>query len=181
VYSIGVFVLGIVVGGISVGYVRSIPEQIVAASVPATPTSVAQPEALRSTSAGVPLLSDGSSRPDQLATANDVVAPRDETGGRPVPPAPEPEPPRQQPQPYRGSLVVTSIPEGATVFINGLPAGTTPVALMDLPVGSRAVRLTMEGYDAWSRAVQVVVNRRTEVNAVLNSPSQLVALPHTEP
>jgi hypothetical protein len=88
--------------------------------------------------------------------------------GVPVLPAPTSE--RRQPQPYRGSLLVTSSPEGAAVFINGHSAGTTPVVLEDLSVGSRAVRVTMEGYDIWSRAVHVVAHRRTEVNAILTIP-----------
>jgi hypothetical protein len=66
--------------------------------------------------------------------------------------------------------MVTSTPAGAAVFINGQPAGTTPMTLRDLPVGSRAVRVSLEGYDRWSRAVQIVANRRTDVNAVLARP-----------
>jgi hypothetical protein len=45
--------------------------------------------------------------------------------------------------------------------------GATPLLVPDLPVGSRAVRLTMSGYNTWSRAVQVVADRRTTVSATL--------------
>jgi hypothetical protein len=58
------------------------------------------------------------------------------------------------------------------VFINGNRAGTTPLVLRNLPVGSRAVRVNMAGYERWSRAIQVVANQRTEVNAILTVPRQ---------
>lgn len=61
---------------------------------------------------------------------------------------------------YRGSLAVNSAPTGATVVVNGVPVGTTPLLLKDLPVGSRVVRLELDGYQRWSSAVSVVANQR---------------------
>ena len=68
---------------------------------------------------------------------------------------------------YRGSFTITSRPQGAAVFMNGRRIGTTPLELENLPVGSRAVRVTLEGYDTWSRAVEVVADRRTAIVASL--------------
>jgi hypothetical protein len=61
---------------------------------------------------------------------------------------------------YRGSLAVNSAPTGARVLVNGVPVGTTPLLLNDLPVGSRVVRLELDGYERWSSAVRVVANQR---------------------
>jgi hypothetical protein len=40
--------------------------------------------------------------------------------------------------------------------------------LKALPVGSRAVRVTLNGYAPWSRGVTVVANRSTTVSAQLD-------------
>ncbi len=68
---------------------------------------------------------------------------------------------------FRGSLRVDSRPRGAQVSVNGRVVGTTPLDLSRLPVGSRAVRLELDGYQQWSSAVQVVANQRARVMAEL--------------
>ena len=73
---------------------------------------------------------------------------------------------------YRGSLAVSSAPTGARVLVNGVPVGTTPLLLKDVPVGSRVVRLELDGYEKWSSAVRVVANQRVRTAADLQrSPS----------
>lgn len=74
---------------------------------------------------------------------------------------------RTRPQSFLGSISINSRPQGAVIFLNGRRVGTTPLLMPDLPVGSRAVRLTMSGYNTWSQAVQVVADRRTTVSATL--------------
>jgi hypothetical protein len=68
-----------------------------------------------------------------------------------------------------GTLSVQSLPQGASVFINNEYAGQTPLVLRAVPAGSRAVRLRLDGYDAWSRGVRVVANQSTTVKAQLNT------------
>ena len=73
---------------------------------------------------------------------------------------------------YRGSLAVDSAPTGARVLVNGVPVGTTPLLLKDLPVGSRVVLLELDGYERWSSAVSVVANQRVRAAVDLRrSPS----------
>jgi hypothetical protein len=168
------FVLGIIVGAVLVGYVRPVPEPIVTAVAPARPTGGVRPLTGQSRVPDVVEGLTGRSRPDQPAPAA-VSMLGTRQGAAPVSSALKTERRRQEPQPYRGSLLMTSVPQGAAVFINGHHAGTTPLILSDLPVGSRAVRLTIEGYDTWSRAVQVVANRRTEVNAALTISRPVLA------
>ena len=69
--------------------------------------------------------------------------------------------------PLRGELVVASQPAGAMVFINNEYAGQTPLIVRAMDVGSRAVRLRLEGYEPWSRGVRVVANESTTVTANL--------------
>lgn len=68
---------------------------------------------------------------------------------------------------FRGSLVVTSEPSGAHVFLNGRNIGTTPMFLRNQAIGSRAVRVALDGFDPWSSAVRVVAGAETRVQANL--------------
>jgi hypothetical protein len=68
---------------------------------------------------------------------------------------------------HRGTLIVNSTPEGAEVFVNNQLAGSTPLVMRSQPVGSRAVRVRLDGYSAWSRGVRVVANTSTTISAQL--------------
>jgi hypothetical protein len=68
---------------------------------------------------------------------------------------------------FRGSLVVSSRPSGARVFLNGRSVGSTPLVLRNQAAGSRAVRVTLDGYESWSSAVQVVADTETRLSAEL--------------
>ena len=59
---------------------------------------------------------------------------------------------------FRGSLTVTSSPEGAQVHLNNVWVGTTPLVALDVPVGSRVVRVELEGHERWSSVVRIVAN-----------------------
>ena len=64
----------------------------------------------------------------------------------------------QPPPVYRGSLAVSSSPTGAQVFLNGVLAGVTPLVLHDIPVGSRVVRIELDGHERWSAPTRIVAN-----------------------
>jgi hypothetical protein len=82
-------------------------------------------------------------------------------------------PPSASSPAFHGSLTVTSTPEGAQVFVNGALVGTTPLALVDVPVGSRVIRVELEGHERWSSVVRIVANAPTPVVADLRpSPVQ---------
>ena len=68
---------------------------------------------------------------------------------------------------YRGGLRIDSQPAGAAVFVNNQQVGHTPMVLSSLQAGSRAVRLQLNGYAPWSRAVRVVANQQATVSAQL--------------
>ena len=66
-----------------------------------------------------------------------------------------------------GSLEITSAPERAKVFVNTVYVGETPLLMHDLPVGSRVVRLELDGHERWSAAVRIVASEQTRVTAKL--------------
>jgi len=54
-----------------------------------------------------------------------------------------------------GQLRITSNPNGARVTINGIGWGQTPVTVRNLPLGTKTVRLTSDGYTSQQRTVQL--------------------------
>ena len=69
---------------------------------------------------------------------------------------------------HRGTLIITSTPRSASVYVNNQLAGQTPLVLPDLAAGSRVVRLDLDGYARWSRGIQVVANESTTISAQLH-------------
>jgi ferritin-like metal-binding protein YciE len=68
---------------------------------------------------------------------------------------------------FLGSLSIASEPPGATVFINGRLVGVTPMQVTDRRAGSLALRITREGFERWTAAIQVPAGRLTQVKATL--------------
>lgn len=66
-----------------------------------------------------------------------------------------------------GGITVQSRPAGARVFVNDRLAGSTPVAIPDLPAGPAIVRIEMDGYQTWATTVRVGVGQQTRVAASL--------------
>ena len=66
-----------------------------------------------------------------------------------------------------GSLDVASRPAGARVLVDGEFAGATPTRL-DLPVGRHEVRIELDGYQVWSKAVVVTSDEGESVAASLD-------------
>ena len=76
---------------------------------------------------------------------------------------------------FRGSLFVESSPPGARVFLNGRAAGQTPLLLKGQVVGSRAVRVALDGYDSWTSTVQIVTGRQARLRASLKATPNVAA------
>lgn len=67
-----------------------------------------------------------------------------------------------------GGLRVLSRPSGARVFVNGRLAGSTPLAVSGISAGPAAVRIELEGYQAWTTTVRVAGGGETRVAASLD-------------
>ena len=68
---------------------------------------------------------------------------------------------------FKGSLVIDSVPQGATVLINQSRVGVTPMRLDDYPAGSYALWVQRDGYERWTTAVLVPADRVTQVTSKL--------------
>jgi hypothetical protein len=60
-----------------------------------------------------------------------------------------------KPAATEGQIVITSEPAGARVTINGVGWGETPLTVRFLPLGTKRLRLTMQGYVSQERVVQI--------------------------
>jgi len=83
------------------------------------------------------------------------------------------------PKPIVGSAEVLSEPIDATVFLNGVEKGTTPLPLKNLMVGKYELRLEKEGYYGSISNLTITENKTTEVNEKLQSNQPTVAPPVT--
>jgi hypothetical protein len=78
-----------------------------------------------------------------------------------------PPAPRSASGQFVGAVLVESRPSGASVFIDGERAGTTPLSIAEVPAGSHVVRIDLPGHSRWSSAVRVVAGQRVRVAASL--------------
>jgi hypothetical protein len=67
-----------------------------------------------------------------------------------------------------GTVVVSSEPTGASIYVDGSLTGTTPDTVKNLVAGSHKLVLKKTGYDDWGKIVTVVADDETEVDATLN-------------
>lgn len=66
-----------------------------------------------------------------------------------------------------GSVEVTSEPGSASVMINGVPAGITPVIIPNVTAGEVDVRLTLSGYQDWAGSTSLQAGKTALVSATL--------------
>jgi len=82
------------------------------------------------------------------------------------------------PTPDIGWVSITSTPSAASVELDGRAIGITPVAGYELGAGtSHTVRISMEGYEPWSRSITVRAGEQAPVDATL----KIIPVPTTEP
>ncbi|MGB6865120.1 MAG: PEGA domain-containing protein [Candidatus Aminicenantaceae bacterium] len=65
-----------------------------------------------------------------------------------------------------GELRVTSIPTGATIWVDGVSKGKTNKTI-EIPAGDHEVKLTLDRYQDWEDDVTVNANKRTTIEATL--------------
>jgi hypothetical protein len=71
--------------------------------------------------------------------------------------------------PYTGTLNVSSIPSGATLFLNNSNKGPTPQSISGLPNGTYQLNLTLPGYYEFNQTVDVTSGNTTTVIALMQA------------
>ena len=88
-------------------------------------------------------------------------------GATEVPVQPDQPPPMQS---TTATLVVSSQPTAATVYVDDRPLGQTPLTLVSIEPGVRLIRLELEGHPVWSSSVRVGAGSREKLLAVFEPP-----------
>ncbi len=69
--------------------------------------------------------------------------------------------------PSNGTIVITTVPSGALVNLDGVQRGFAPASIPDVLPGNHGVTLSLNGYEDWSYLVPVRSGQTSEVNAIL--------------
>jgi uncharacterized repeat protein (TIGR02543 family) len=69
--------------------------------------------------------------------------------------------------PPNGTVVINSVPSGATASIDGNTVGTTPVTVSNVPPGSHIVTIVLATYNTYTTTVSVTAGQIATVNATL--------------
>ena len=85
---------------------------------------------------------------------------------RPRAQAPAP-PPSERTSSFTGAIYVDSRPRGATIFIDGKAAGTTPARIPEIAIGSHVVRLELADHRTWSTSTRVTAGEEARVTGSL--------------
>jgi hypothetical protein len=68
-----------------------------------------------------------------------------------------------------GSILVTSFPSGAGIYINETYEGETPKILTNLPQGSPTIILKLEGYKDWQQNIDIASGNTSYIPVALES------------
>jgi PEGA domain len=115
------------------------------------------------TTNGTPPAAQGSAPPEAPDATAGAPSPAREF---PAPAAPAPAPPAARaPSPSvaspapAGNLLVRSTPAGATVFVDDERRGVTPLALQNIELGTRRVRIQRDGFNVEERQINLTRSR----------------------
>lgn len=132
---------------------------------------MARPRALQS---GPPSTGAAGATSATGATSADIPSPKaDAPAARVAPVAPV-----ARAAPTRiGRLLVRSTPSGASVAVDGVARGVTPVAIRDLDLGSRVIAVTRRGYQDEERRIVLTTARPSRTVDVRLSAAASAAAP----
>ena len=67
-------------------------------------------------------------------------------------------------------VAISSIPEGASVIVDGKSAGRTPITI-ELPKGTYQLQISAEGYKTWQKQLSVLPNQPQALEAIRLEPA----------
>ena len=71
--------------------------------------------------------------------------------------------------PEPGSISISSVPAGASIYLDGEFKGTTPKTISDVSVGYHTIELNKEDYQSWSTSVYVTSGDTETVSASMSA------------
>gem|GEM_PF-3273955 len=82
-----------------------------------------------------------------------------------------------KPAPPPGSLRIVSDPPGATVCLDGITMGETPLTIAKATPGTRRVRVSMLGFASVTEEVEVISDEETAVEVALGGRVHILSIP----
>lgn len=79
--------------------------------------------------------------------------------------------------PTPGSLKISSKPEGASVYLDGIEKGKTPLSLPKVTPGNREISVSIPEFDSLTKKVEVASNKETEIEFILGGTANLSSVP----
>ena len=92
-------------------------------------------------------------------------------------PGPASVPPKSE-KPGTGSINVKSTPAGATVYVNGVQKGLTPMTIRGLSPGALGLKVVLDGYERVEDTVEIQAGKEETMNYAL---ARVAAAPSTKP
>ena len=83
-------------------------------------------------------------------------------------------------EPICGMVDITSTPIGATITIDGVEVGKTPLMKSDVLVGRRTIVISKEGYNSRTEVVEIVQDKVVSVKSSLSQRSENVSTTSTK-
>jgi hypothetical protein len=80
------------------------------------------------------------------------------------------------PKPKLGTLKVVSNPVDATLTLNGVNRGTTPITIRDLLIGNYSLSIDKSGYNTVTKTITIEEGKTTEVNETLPSGMEITVV-----
>ena len=71
--------------------------------------------------------------------------------------------------PTTGSIAITTTPTGASVYLDGVYKGITPVTLHSVSAGTYTVKLTLSGYEDYEESVRVYAGQTASITTTMQS------------
>jgi len=141
------------------------PAADLAVGVGTSPAARTSPAAGTSPAVGASPAASTSRTGSVVARADASAAPTPE---RPGQQAVQPSEPRAV-TPAQSGLVVTTVPAGARVTVNGVAWGVTPLTIRYLPTGDKRIRVSKDGFAAQERTIRLSEGRSATVDIQLQS------------
>jgi hypothetical protein len=74
-----------------------------------------------------------------------------------------------------GQVAVVSSPSGASVFIDNVYQGITPMTVLSVKTGAHTVLVRQSGYQDWTTSIQVAEGETAQVSATLAESGKTTA------
>lgn len=79
--------------------------------------------------------------------------------------------------PGTGALIVSSVPDGAGVYVDNSYKGVTPLTVRDLVPGSHVIMIRESGYSDWTTTVAVIADNAISLTGTLSPAAQATRSP----